>query len=1015
MHKQTFERQIGILGLLAMACVFTSCKKPVERLIPLDGEVTFGNEQLTLTVTGDGTLAGINNEKGPLELHRMNVNKPAFTVTLIENAYGLDTGKRRVVKLRPVTQEGNKITLAPQEEALPTFTFRTIDKDSYFVLELLSMENPANEYAYELTMENIRGGNWMPLDSVTSKSWHPKRNNPRFFGVLRRSESNPLGSIAMWYPENEEEDDEILYQVWAHESMPHPKVDGEWTVARAKQWIADYIEMRKEYASTMFIGPRKPEDLKLLADEAKRFGLKSVYMHLNTWGDRYWATDRDNFEVNEKMFPGGRKDMAAFGQYLKDNGMKLTFRTVSYALGQKHPQYVGKAPDDRLAYWWKGSLAKDTDAEAKEIVVAEGREHTTWYDKDQPTSYINKACMQIGNELVAFGSYVDNGDGTWTLKDCHRGLYDTDAISHKAGEKARGLYRSYGLAFAPDPDSTLLDEMAKRFAEFHLDVNAGHASFDALEAHIMMFPYGTTKFMGEIYRHIDRPVDSGTSGGEQTWGFIEPLFHAVQNALDPTRKERPHTIPQGELKIALHKSYWNASSPYAYVYGVPQKSVAGLANHVSEQAGFHDLTLETINGHGLMDHYAKVFKQWNELGFGVPQNIKERIYSTWYKNPFSPNFRYSLVDEVFRFEGDGDDLCVVPFRVMKRKGVDRGWTVHQEHGTIYPYQYIRPGQEAIRVNNPYHSQVPEFIIRVMPDFSRDIASMKLTAKGETADEKAFYDMLDKFQGASGVTLEEEAAEDLSGKKISYRIMPDPATVQEQGNMTFVAEGGGVRITSSNDSDKKLERVRTRGASLPFYGVKSDITKAGGLGMVVTGDGSGAILVVRISGQGTRDYIVHLDFTGKRYVEIPSPQASWADDRWPFTDDYKRWRGNSISKISLGIDRVKPNSTASVLLENLRFLPEKASALVNPSINVGTGGITINGTVPSDRYLWYQGGDKVGVYDLNWNKLEDLPVTLANAAAASGDVDLSVTNHKEDGSPWLEVQFFVKDRGMPVKP
>ena len=196
-------------------------------------------------------------------------------------------------------------------------------------------------------------------------------------------------------------------------------------------------------------------------------------------------------------------------------------------------------------------------------------------------------------------------------------------------------------------------------------------------------------------------------------------------------------------------------------------------------------------------------------------------------------------------------------------------------------------------------------------------------------------------------------------------------------------------------------------------VADDITKAGGLGMVVTGDGSGAILVVRISGQGTRDYIVHLDFTGKRYVEIPSPQASWTDDRWPFTDDYKRWRGNSISRISLGIDRVEPNSKASVLLEDLRFLPEKASALVNPTLNVGTGGITINGTVPSDRYLWYQGGDKVGVYDLNWNKLEGLSVTLASAEAATGEVDLSVTNHNKNGSPWLEVQFFVKDKGMPV--
>ena len=58
---------------------------------------------------------------------------------------------------------------------------------------------------------------------------------------------------------------------------------------------------------------------------------------------------------------------------------------------------------------------------------------------------------------------------------------------------------------------------------------------------------------------------------------------------------------------------------------------------------------------------------------------------------------------------------------------------------------------------------------------------------------------------------------------------------------------------------------------------------------------------------------------------------------------------------------------------------------------------------------------MGVYDLNWNKLQDLPVALVNAEAASGDVDLSVTHLEMNGSPWLEVQVFVKDAPMPVKP
>ncbi len=259
----------------------------------------------------------------------------------------------------------------------------------------------------------------------------------------------------------------------------------------------------------------------------------------------------------------------------------------------------------------------------------------------------------------------------------------------------------------------------------------------------------------------------------------------------------------------------------------------------------------------------------------------------------------------------------------------------------------------------------------------------------------------------------------SAEEFSYRIMPDPDTndyhrkIRQRGKTHFARDKGGVRITCNNDTGRQLWHVSGRGDTLPWYPVKTHIGKAGGLGVVVTADGSGAVLVVRTQGQGTRDYLVHLDFKGKRYVEIPTPQASWADYRWPFVNSYKRWRGNRITGIGLGIDKIPPRTRASVLIEDLRFLPERESALVNPAIKVGDGEIRIRGTVPSDRYLWYRGGDRVGVYDLNWNKLEELPVALDNAEAPSGFADITFVNRNRKSDPWLEVQFFVQDKSMPV--
>ncbi len=728
----------------------------------MGGEFEFGNDKLTIMMSEDGHLAGIRNRDGVHRNRDFRKLGALFNVTLLENVYGLDAGKRRTVALKPVSREGDSITIAPDTGELPRFTFRTTDKDSYFVLELVSMKNPRKEHAAVITMQNVQWTEWMPLDGVTKKTYR-LGNRPSFFGVLRRNRKNPLGSIAMWHPKCNEEFNETLYSIWVNENMPRPKVEGEWTVARAKRWVTDYHRTCDSISMQMIIGPRSPDDLKPLADKAKDLGMNQVYMHLNSWGGRYWPSDQDNFEVNRKIFPGGTKDMVAFSRYLTSRGLRLTYRTVSYALGGQHPEYLGKVPDARLASWWRGKLARSTDAQAKQIVVAEGTEHTTEYDAGRRFGEVyRRDCMQIGNELVTFSGYSKNGDGTWTLKDCRRGFGNTAAVSHAAGERARGLYRAYGIAFAPDPDTTLMEQMAKRFAEFHNDTNAGIANFDALEVHAMMFPYGTTKFMGEVYRHLDHPVHGSTSGGDMTWGFIENRFRPVEKPEKPAspvpewqKKVRHHIPYANDMKIGLHQSHRNASGPYAYVWAVPANAARGRLPAITAQSGFHDITLDILDNHGLVKHYGKALSQWRQYGPRLPEPVKWRIFTAGKQNGWSS--RYCMIDEIFRFDGEGDALSVVPFRVMKREGgIDRGWTYHQEFGTIYPYQYVRPAQ-SIRVKNPYHAQVPEFIVRVMPDFSRDVDSMRMKVAGESEEARKFNDMLDKFQGASGVDIKDRPA------------------------------------------------------------------------------------------------------------------------------------------------------------------------------------------------------------------------------------------------------------------
>ena len=76
-------------------------------------------------------------------------------------------------------------------------------------------------------------------------------------------------------------------------------------------------------------------------------------------------------------------------------------------------------------------------------------------------------------------------------------------------------------------------------------------------------------------------------------------------------------------------------------------------------------------------------------------------------------------------------------------------------------------------------------------------------------------------------------------------------------------------------------------------------------------------------------------------------------------------------------------------------------------------MTLVGEVESGHYLWYQGGDSVSVYDLNWNKLKELPIKNNSYQASNGDNEIKIINNNEGNNPWLEVQFFVKDKAMPL--
>ena len=199
-------------------------------------------------------------------------------------------------------------------------------------------------------------------------------------------------------------------------------------------------------------------------------------------------------------------------------------------------------------------------------------------------------------------------------------------------------------------------------------------------------------------------------------------------------------------------------------------------------------------------------------------------------------------------------------------------------------------------------------------------------------------------------------------------------------------------------------------NFPDRSFKGNSQNARGLALTVTGDGSGALLVLQVG--NAKDYVVPIDFTGRKDIFIPTSETSRTVGGWGMRYATKRATYGIFHGVFIGFGRVPANTHAKVLIENLRMVGEKPSSIKNPVIHAGAGTLAIQGEVKSDHYLWYQGGNKVGLYDKNWNLQAELPAVATNYEVDKGFSEYWIEGECATPPPWLDVQFITK--GETVK-
>jgi hypothetical protein len=263
------------------------------------------------------------------------------------------------------------------------------------------------------------------------------------------------------------------------EGLPHPKVDGQWSKtapgASAAYMIMDFSEA----------------DIQKAIGYTVKAGLRYLYHSgpFESWG---------HFELKKASFPDGRESIKRCVEKAKENGIFLGIHTLSNFI-TTNDAYVSPVPDKRLAVVGSASLTKSIAKNAIKIII------------DDP-SYFNQfknnhlKAFRIEDEIIRYAAVSETKP--WTLIDCQRGAFGTEAASHLAGDTVFKLADHAYKVFLSNPELSL--EIADNIAKLFNETGLRQISFDGLEGNRStgLGNYGEILFTTQWYKKLNRKIRS---------------------------------------------------------------------------------------------------------------------------------------------------------------------------------------------------------------------------------------------------------------------------------------------------------------------------------------------------------------------------------------------------------------------------------------------------------------------------------------------------------------------------
>ncbi len=687
---------------------------------------------------------------------------------------------------------------------------------------------------------------------------------------------------------------------------------------------------------------------------AKKLGLNQIDFHTGTslrFGD---------CEPNPNLFPRGRDSVRAVIDKLHAAGLHAGLHTYAFFIDKSTP-YVTPVPDPRLGKNATFTLAAPLTAEDNVVPVEESTEAMSTI-----TGFFvrNSVTLQIGDELIVYSGIAK--EPPYAFTGCTRGAYGTRPAAHEPGAKVHHLKECFGL-FTPDPDSTLLSEIARNTADVYNDCGFDMIYLDALDGSDILggwddaWHYGS-KFVFEIARRLEKPALFEMSTFHHHLWYVRGRMGAWDH---PSRSHKRFidrhvaaNVAGSRMFLPMHLGWWAVKTwedgPNATQV---EPTFPDDIEYLMGKALGHDMSISLMgvnpNNIGSIPAYqrlAPIFRQYEELRHAgyFPEAIKAQLRE--------PGAEFTLVQD------EAGDWRFRPVTYDKHKVVgldgrsDR-WTVNNR----FAEQPLRLRIEALMAAAPYDA--PEAYL--LEDFSdTDSLTDRADAEGVSSILERVTDRVHAGQ-ASGRFTARSTRDAAAGAWSKWgRTFEPPLNIRDQRGLGVWVHGDG------------------KGALLNFQLLSPHYTTSGGIG----------------------DHYIHLDFEGWRYFELIEMEGARIEEyEWPYGGLYPVYREmvdyGLVDRFSVWYNNIPPGGETVCYIGPVKALPLIKTKLTNPKITVAGQSITIPVTIESGSYLELNGPDDCILYGPHGEVLERIELQGSIPMLKAGDSTISFTcDPPETGNP-----------------